>query len=596
MEIKLKRGTFGDWFSANPVLAEGELALELGSRKIKVGDGTTAWRSLPYSYKPTYAISEITNLQTTLTSLQTQIDNKAASIHIHAQADVTGLVAALAAKTDQQQFLQFSPDHTIVLRTGAKSIVNDISVAGSTVTIDHTAASSVITAGSLSPTTGQPISVTSTSTSVNTLVTFTAGTAAQGSAIRVNNNGTFTAEANTGTPVYGRPRYLQTNYVFSNTISSTAADNSIFNFTVDGSSVQDPNGTPASGGPLWGSFKPKVYSGFEPVNGVSGGGYFYNPQNDDSFNAISSEIRGMYLVGRTPLSIFSGTLRNHTTNTSLVEARTPHLQVLPSGHINVEDTNFSDPNYGFNTTPGTYTVNWVLMSNPYLLYSPHLTTAHSVFGANKQLCGGATLIRCTDVAGIQPPTTLADAEGYTWDDFVSQISDAAIQGMFRQMFIPLAKVLLNHAGTNVGSFDVRPDNHKTGKGGYIGRDVTYRYGTTVNNPQLHKVAQKVSTITGFTNTSALNIDTANVHIITFTGGAITFTINTGLFDTNVRPGRAFTSRLVFTNASGAVTGWGANIKWPGGVNPTLSAGYNIFDLTTYDGGTTWFGEVVGTYV
>lgn len=46
--IQLKRGTAAAWTSANTVLSSGELGFETDTKKIKVGDGTTAWTSLAY--------------------------------------------------------------------------------------------------------------------------------------------------------------------------------------------------------------------------------------------------------------------------------------------------------------------------------------------------------------------------------------------------------------------------------------------------------------------------------------------------------------------------------------------------------------------
>lgn len=46
--IQIRRGTASDWASVNPTLAAGELALENDTRKLKVGDGSTAWNSLQY--------------------------------------------------------------------------------------------------------------------------------------------------------------------------------------------------------------------------------------------------------------------------------------------------------------------------------------------------------------------------------------------------------------------------------------------------------------------------------------------------------------------------------------------------------------------
>jgi len=46
--IQIRRDTASDWTSANPTLAQGELALETDTLKLKAGDGSTAWTSLAY--------------------------------------------------------------------------------------------------------------------------------------------------------------------------------------------------------------------------------------------------------------------------------------------------------------------------------------------------------------------------------------------------------------------------------------------------------------------------------------------------------------------------------------------------------------------
>ena len=47
--IKLRRGTTSEWSSYNPVLAEGEVGIDLTLDKFKIGDGTTPWNSLGYA-------------------------------------------------------------------------------------------------------------------------------------------------------------------------------------------------------------------------------------------------------------------------------------------------------------------------------------------------------------------------------------------------------------------------------------------------------------------------------------------------------------------------------------------------------------------
>jgi hypothetical protein len=47
--IQVKRGTAAAWTSANTVLTAGEIGFESDTKKMKVGDGSTAWTSLGYT-------------------------------------------------------------------------------------------------------------------------------------------------------------------------------------------------------------------------------------------------------------------------------------------------------------------------------------------------------------------------------------------------------------------------------------------------------------------------------------------------------------------------------------------------------------------
>ena len=47
--IQLRRDTLANWTTNNPVLAEGELGVELVSNKFKVGNGTSTWTALSYA-------------------------------------------------------------------------------------------------------------------------------------------------------------------------------------------------------------------------------------------------------------------------------------------------------------------------------------------------------------------------------------------------------------------------------------------------------------------------------------------------------------------------------------------------------------------
>lgn len=64
--FQLRRGTGIDWATRNPRLREGEMGLELGTNRYKIGDGVRKWNDLPYfsddSTLKAYIDAEIANL------------------------------------------------------------------------------------------------------------------------------------------------------------------------------------------------------------------------------------------------------------------------------------------------------------------------------------------------------------------------------------------------------------------------------------------------------------------------------------------------------------------------------------------------------
>jgi len=58
--IQLRRGGAQEWQNANPILAQGELGIELDTGRIKIGDGVTAWNTLRYE-RPVESVSNTAN-------------------------------------------------------------------------------------------------------------------------------------------------------------------------------------------------------------------------------------------------------------------------------------------------------------------------------------------------------------------------------------------------------------------------------------------------------------------------------------------------------------------------------------------------------
>jgi hypothetical protein len=48
-QIQFRRGTSAEWASANPILAQGEIGIDLDGNRFKVGTGLTSWNYLDYT-------------------------------------------------------------------------------------------------------------------------------------------------------------------------------------------------------------------------------------------------------------------------------------------------------------------------------------------------------------------------------------------------------------------------------------------------------------------------------------------------------------------------------------------------------------------
>ena len=64
IQLQFRRGTATQWTSANPVLADGELAIESDTSKFKIGNGNASWTFLPYGglVGPTGAIGNTVSI------------------------------------------------------------------------------------------------------------------------------------------------------------------------------------------------------------------------------------------------------------------------------------------------------------------------------------------------------------------------------------------------------------------------------------------------------------------------------------------------------------------------------------------------------
>lgn len=49
VQIQLRNDTAANWTSADPILARGEVGVEIDTNKMKIGTGTDSWTELPYT-------------------------------------------------------------------------------------------------------------------------------------------------------------------------------------------------------------------------------------------------------------------------------------------------------------------------------------------------------------------------------------------------------------------------------------------------------------------------------------------------------------------------------------------------------------------
>lgn len=48
IQIQLRRGTTAEWAAADPILAEGEIGIDLTVGDFKIGDGVNIWSDLDF--------------------------------------------------------------------------------------------------------------------------------------------------------------------------------------------------------------------------------------------------------------------------------------------------------------------------------------------------------------------------------------------------------------------------------------------------------------------------------------------------------------------------------------------------------------------
>ena len=102
VRFRLRRDTAARWTSVDPVLGPGEPALETDTKRVKYGDGVTAWSALPYPINP-INWGSITGTLADQTDLKNALDAKANSSSLGSMASkntgVSGTFTTADSKT-----------------------------------------------------------------------------------------------------------------------------------------------------------------------------------------------------------------------------------------------------------------------------------------------------------------------------------------------------------------------------------------------------------------------------------------------------------------------------------------------------------------
>ena len=73
--IQIRRDTKAKWADLNPILAAGEMGFEIDNNRLKIGNGITAWNSLPYVTETDWStiITQIDILTQKLDTLEARV-------------------------------------------------------------------------------------------------------------------------------------------------------------------------------------------------------------------------------------------------------------------------------------------------------------------------------------------------------------------------------------------------------------------------------------------------------------------------------------------------------------------------------------------
>lgn len=146
-KVLLRGGTAAEWTAANPILAARECGVETDTHRLKVGDGATAWATLPYS--SAIADSSVTSAMI--------VDGTIVDADINASAAIVGSKLANGAITPIKQSAGY------VAKTALYTPTNDDRI------IDCTSGTYTVTLPTAASQTGRTFIIRNSGTGVITI-------------------------------------------------------------------------------------------------------------------------------------------------------------------------------------------------------------------------------------------------------------------------------------------------------------------------------------------------------------------------------------------------------------------------------------------
>jgi hypothetical protein len=135
--IQVRRDTAANWTSANPTLAAGEWAYETDTKKLKIGDGSTAWTSLIYAPSQlvgvTFGAGTATVAPIQLTSGTNLTTPAAGAVEYDGTVFYGDFAASARGALPSESLLVLNTAYTLTSQTAVQKIFNN--TASGTITL-----------------------------------------------------------------------------------------------------------------------------------------------------------------------------------------------------------------------------------------------------------------------------------------------------------------------------------------------------------------------------------------------------------------------------------------------------------------------------